>query len=1100
MKKSALALILIGLMVAVCFVNLGGADTAEDTQIDEADAPTRTTEPHNKQNPYPQWTGWNRDNWQQPWNQPWHNWSNSLQYYPQREFWFRCKNMTEDYQWLDDVNATTNGDEVGLMKEDVNTTQTEDDPMNFSYPRTDKLLTAQYDDSMNDMGILNFTINPLGLISMGTNPLKGSLKQLMVDVWIDTNGDYIFENPSANPDAAIEGHMRFDFNWWDTPYDPLDPSGTMEPYVTKAKEMQDPPVGTNRQMEEYMDGIGYWLDTDFDGKPNIPGDINGGRIWVLIWRIDNQPDDFDNRTMDLLVYCGYNQKLSWIVLPYLHPKQLPVADTGEDLGWPENKDEFKRPVSDPRHEDPIFTEANPQLKEGDIITLDGSSSFDPQDDVGADGIGYGDPLWQAADQGEGNENIDDGKYGEDPLGNLGETDSLFYKWTAETMISGIKYTIPMSTGWQKANPIYQWRINLPAMDPKLPADQQYQIVNITLTVRDTDNYQGTHTIQLLAYKSQHKPVVTISVVPQIPKEFARLNEAYILPQTEIQFNGYAYDQDPNTQLSYYWTFQGEWTTFYREGATILTEWFEEPGDWNVTLTVYDGPLDNINTLNGTRSLLLHVVENAEPVPVIRASHQANMENYFLNSMNTSKNKLVYFNGSMSYDPDIWVDEDVQRQIQEHWQGLPGFDEDLDGVPDVDMKYQWDWGDGSRTESFSSNPQSEKKWLDRGAAAKNKEYWPVKLKVWDGKTIKESEEFKVYVNLPPIAEAGPAQPGPSDPEIEVGMPVFFDGVGSYDPNDDPNYDGKRDKEYNDRLTYIWDFGDGSPTVTGKRVNHTYKVAGRFEVMLTVKDGEYSDDDTTLVNIVPANQPPVGNVDITADSWINIDNKELYTKVTLTFDATQSFDPDGEFNTDGLASTSPLSDLYNLTWNLGDGTVVKNAFTQHAYEDNGEYEVTLSMQDIKGEVWEAKYTITVINRAPIAVILENSRTVYLDEQPVMFSGEGSYDEDGTVIGYYWEFGDGTYSDKTKGIDGFQETKRTSHSYEKPGKYIVKLFVMDDDEDRTPANEYAEMTVQVRVKPDEGRTPIGEEVIFGGIIATIAILAVGTSVFAWARKRTH
>jgi len=1084
MRKSALALILIGLMVAVSFVSLGETMTADAEDEIVTEPPTKDTPPGNKLTPYPQWNGWDDENYIEPWNQRWHNWTNYLQFYPQTEFWFRCKNMTEDYQWLDDVNATTNGDEVGLMKEDINLTQSKDDPMNFSYPRSGKELTAQYDNSMNDLGVMNLTINPLGLISMGTNPLMGRGKMLEVQVWVDVDGDYDYEDPSQT--AAIEGIMQFDFNWWDSPFDPLNPEGTLDPYTTNSSEMWK----TQRQMEESMDGLGYWLDIDDDGRPNIPGDIKGGRIWVLIWRIDNQPDDLDSRTMDLILYCGYTEKLSWISLPYLHPLQLPVADTGEDIGFPENKDDFMRPESDTRHEEPVFTEQFPQKKEGDIILLDGSNSYDPQDDVGADGIGYGSPSWPGKDIGEGNGNIDDGKWGDDPLGNLGEEDTLRYKWEAETSLEGRNYKIPMSTGWQ-SEPLYEWKIRLPAMNPNLPAEKQYLIVNITLTVMDRDLNQGTHTIHLLGYKSQNAPQVSLSVVPQIPKEFAKRGEAYILPQQEVEFNGYAFDPDPNSELSFFWEFQGEWNTFTYVDTNIISQSFDEPGDWTITLTVFDGPQENINTLSGNATLLLHVVGNTDPVPVVRASHNANMDFAVYDQINTSKNRMVNFNGSESFDPDIFIDDET-------WEGLPGFDEDEDNVPDIAMKYQWDWGDGTRTESFSVNAQSEHKWGDRGAASNGKLFWPVVLKIWDGRSIVESDPFRVYVNLPPRADAGPNRPTPEEGEIEVGVPVKFDGKKSYDPNDDPNYDDKRDSEYVDRLVYEWDFGDGSATVLGRDMEHTYAAAGTFTVRLVVRDGTYTAEDTTLVKIIPANLPPVGVVEITASSWISIDDKEVYTNIALSFDASGSFDPDGEFYNDDQVSTSPLDDLYGLTWDLGDGVISKQPKLEHTYTDNGTFTVSINMSDRKGAVWEETYVITVVNRAPVAVINQESLTYFKSEQPVMLSGDGSYDLDGEVIGYYWDFGDGTHSDLTTGIDGFQSTKVASHVYEKTGRYTVKLYVMDDDGTRTTDVDAETVEVQIMADEEDPGTPFPTEAVFGGIIGAVILLGVGSSLFAWKRKR--
>jgi PKD repeat protein len=643
------------------------------------------------------------------------------------------------------------------------------------------------------------------------------------------------------------------------------------------------------------------------------------------------------------------------------------------------------------------------------------------------------------------------------------------------------------------DPTYEWKIRLPAMDPSLPAEEQYLIVNITLTVMDRDLNQGTHMIQLLAYKSQNAPRVSLSVVPQIPKTYGKIGEAYVLPQREISFNGYAFDPDPNSELSYSWTFEGPYNIYTREDVTYLRESFDEPGDWNITLTVYDGPLDNINTLSGSARVLLHVVANTGPVPIIRGSHNANMENFFYEEIHTSKNRLVYFNGSESYDPDVIVitEEDVE------YYGLPGFDEDDDDVPDIGLKYQWDWGDGTRTEGFVSNAQSEHRWSERGAASNGKLYWPVKLKVWDNDIITESTPYRVFVNLPPTANAGPNRPTVDEEEIEVGMAMTFDGKKSYDPNDDPNYDQKRDSEYNDRLVYTWDFGDGSAQVHGDVVEHTYSNSGTFTVRLIISDGDYTDDDEALVKIIPANLPPVGVVEISApDGWKDLDLKEVYTNNVLIFDAAGSFDPDGEFYNDDQISTSPLDDLIGLTWDLGDGTISKQPKVEHIFKEDGTYTVMINMSDRKQASWEATYVITVVNRAPIAVIKDTTPTYYMDEQPVMLSGDGSYDEDGDVIGYYWEFGDGTHSDLTTGIkDGYQPTKVATHSYDSPGEYTVKLWVMDDD--FVKSEDYSEVTVRIIVK-NPPPTPIGTETIIGGIIGAVVLMAIGTSVFAWTRKR--
>ncbi|MBK9317106.1 MAG: PQQ-dependent sugar dehydrogenase [Acidobacteria bacterium] len=73
------------------------------------------------------------------------------------------------------------------------------------------------------------------------------------------------------------------------------------------------------------------------------------------------------------------------------------------------------------------------------------------------------------------------------------------------------------------------------------------------------------------------------------------------------------------------------------------------------------------------------------------------------------------------------------------------------------------------------------------------------------------------NLNPIAtiSANPVS-GP------MPLMVIFDGSGSSDQ------DG-------DALTYSWNFGDGSPSVNGSNVTHTYQAAGSYTATLTVNDG-------------------------------------------------------------------------------------------------------------------------------------------------------------------------------------------------------------------------------------------------------------------------
>jgi hypothetical protein len=85
------------------------------------------------------------------------------------------------------------------------------------------------------------------------------------------------------------------------------------------------------------------------------------------------------------------------------------------------------------------------------------------------------------------------------------------------------------------------------------------------------------------------------------------------------------------------------------------------------------------------------------------------------------------------------------------------------------------------------------------------------------------------NNPPIANAD-SNIGGEGGKKNI---VTFDGSESYDLE-------------NDDLTYLWNFGDGTYAY-GVTVTHTYENPGTYNVILTVWDGENSDQDACLVKI-------------------------------------------------------------------------------------------------------------------------------------------------------------------------------------------------------------------------------------------------------------
>lgn len=72
---------------------------------------------------------------------------------------------------------------------------------------------------------------------------------------------------------------------------------------------------------------------------------------------------------------------------------------------------------------------------------------------------------------------------------------------------------------------------------------------------------------------------------------------------------------------------------------------------------------------------------------------------------------------------------------------------------------------------------------------------------------------------------------------------------------------------------------------------------------------------------------------------------------------------------------------------------------------------------------------LNRPPVAEAGED-RIVIVGES-IVFNGSGSLDQDGMIVSYLWEFGDGNAGN---GVIA-------PHVYAKPGKYKVRLTIVDD-----------------------------------------------------------
>ncbi|MBC7080748.1 MAG: PKD domain-containing protein [Thermoplasmatales archaeon] len=338
---------------------------------------------------------------------------------------------------------------------------------------------------------------------------------------------------------------------------------------------------------------------------------------------------------------------------------------------------------------------------------------------------------------------------------------------------------------------------------------------------------------------------------------------------------------------------------------------------------------------------------------INVSNRPPFANFTWNPLNPTDLENITFDASSSYD--------------------------LDGSI---VNYKWDFGDGST----GYGKVIEHRYIDDGS-------YNVTLTIIDDDGEENSTTNIINVsNRPPFANFNWSPLSPFSLEN-----ITFDASSSYD------LDGSI-------VNYTWQFGDGS-TGYGKVIEHRYIDDGSYNVTLTIIDDDGEENSTTnIINV--SNRPPFANFTWSPLSPFSLEN--------ITFDASSSNDLDGF--------------IVNYTWQFGDGNISYGINVTHRYADNGTYNVTLIIRDDDGDENSITKIINVSNVPPIAnfFFLDNVTilaTVYFYSDMPNYA---SFDPDGQIVNYTWEFGDGN-----KSYD-----KNPTHKYKNKGVYRVTLTVTDND----------------------------------------------------------
>lgn len=317
---------------------------------------------------------------------------------------------------------------------------------------------------------------------------------------------------------------------------------------------------------------------------------------------------------------------------------------------------------------------------------------------------------------------------------------------------------------------------------------------------------------------------------------------------------------------------------------------------------------------------------------------------------------------------------------------------------IPLGYLWNFGDGTS----SDQPVIAHRYGEPGRYTARLDV----LEPGDRPGRGARAEIMVHVRDAPVAVAG------ANLVVAPGQVVGFDSTGSQ-ASDSPI------------SRYRWSFGDGA-SASGANANHAYAAPGQYRAVLRIEDDSAHPCNFGVdMRRVTVNFPPVAEAGTDRTSVVG---------EPVVFSGDASYDIDGS--------------LGSWRWDMGDGTVLEGQTVTHTYSGPGAYNVALTVTDDSG-VANASTT----DRARIAVNAPPEPRFEIPSRPVSVSelavldASGSSDDDGQILSYAWDFGDG--------VSG--EGQVVNYAWSRPGTYTVTLSVTDDS---GTASALQGTTRQVRV----------------------------------------
>jgi PKD repeat protein len=271
-----------------------------------------------------------------------------------------------------------------------------------------------------------------------------------------------------------------------------------------------------------------------------------------------------------------------------------------------------------------------------------------------------------------------------------------------------------------------------------------------------------------------------------------------------------------------------------------------------------------------------------------------------------------------------------------------------------------------------------------------------------------------------------------------------------------------------VSYVWNFGDGTPTATGVQVLHPFSRFGTFQVRLRVTDdSNRSDEVVRTVSVSADDRPPIPRP-LPPSTVIAgpVTGYELDWASDLLLDAAASSDPDAscgdriteyawDYQGDGSFDALEVDPQRSLAWgavqlafgfdccsvpdpmdpDAGSGCLRNGC----ADPDTGEpsFGLRLRVKDTFGVTAIAETRLIVYQNLPRACFTARPNPAGCDETVTFDATCSRHLHPGRrIVRYEWDLdGDGEFDDGTRPIEPF--------SFGAFGRYAVALRVTDDND---------------------------------------------------------